>query len=173
MKYCRICFSKNKEDIENLLLKGELTKRDIAKQYLNSFECNLHLLEQSVATHKDHMGKPLSREDRELLDRFGRGEVSLEETSRIVASKAFERMFKHPDSGRFIDFFRMELLKLKLQENKKKDNWGKDLLSRLFVNGKLPPKYCPHCGKLLVEDTIALPESEDQKEVEEVRLDNG
>jgi hypothetical protein len=122
------------------------------------------------------MEKPLSEEDQELLDRFERGEVSLEETSRIVAAKAIERMFKNPDSVKFIDFFRMEFLKLKQEENNRKENWGQALLKKLFVGGKLPPKYCPHCGEPVFKDSfddrkIEEPDTDDKELSEVMKLD--
>lgn len=150
---CKICRSENQEAIEALLEK-KVTYRSIAKNFLKDFDSDFHLLEQSIGNHhKRHMKQKLSADDIEFLDRLQRGEVSLDEASRVVAVKVFKRMLENPNDVRFIDFFRAELLRLKQEENKVKEVWGKEIIARFFA-GKLPPKYCPHCGKLTVDDSI-------------------
>lgn len=142
---CRICNSDSREEIEQLL-NQRLQYREIAKTYLDSFDCDLHLLEQSIAGHKKHIPKKLTQQEDELLGKLEKGEVGIDEMSRIVAVKVFDKMLKNPDDFRFIDFFRTELLKLKAEENKVKDDWSKEIIARMF-SGHLPPRECPHCGK--------------------------
>lgn len=160
---CRICNSERKEEIEQLL-KDKVQYRKIAQLFEDDFDCDLHLLEQSIASHKKHIPKELTEAEKILLDRLSRGEATLEETSRVVAVKVFEKMLKNPDDFKFIDFFRAELLRLKQEETEIKESWGKEIIARLFA-GKLPPPICPDCGydyraksadnKLIVEDTYA------------------
>lgn len=146
---CRICNSPYKEEVEKMLL-SKLRYRDIAKRHESLFDCDLHLLEQSVAFHKKHIPKDLTLEEKQLLERLEKGEVSTDEVSRVVAVKVFEKMLKNPDDFRFIDFFRTELLKIKQQETQTKEKWGNELLARMF-SGKLPEPNCPNCGTRFIE----------------------
>lgn len=146
---CRICNSEYKEDIEQMLI-DKMQYRKIAQVFEEYFECDLHLLEQSIANHKNHIPKELTQEEKDLLKRFEKGEVALDEISKIVAVKVFEKMLKNPDDFRFIDFFRTELLKIKQEETQIKDQWAKELIGRFFA-GKLPPPKCPDCGHNFME----------------------
>lgn len=144
---CRVCNSTVREKVENLLSHNAPMRR-IAEQFKGSFDTNnLHLLEQSIAAHRNHIRveRELTPEEQELLGRFEKGEVTLNEISRIVASKVFEKMLRNPDDFRFIDFFRAELLRMKQEETEVKESWAKEAITRLFA-GKLPPRYCPECG---------------------------
>jgi hypothetical protein len=141
---CRICNSECKEEIEDLLSQ-KLPYREIARRFIGDFDCDLHLLEQSIASHKNHIAKELSTEEIKLLERIKKGEMQLDEISKIVASKVFEKMLKNPNDWHYLDFFRTELLKMKQEENQMKENWAKELVNRMFM-GKLPPQYCPKCG---------------------------
>lgn len=147
---CRICNSEYKEDIEQMLI-DKMQYRKIAQIFEEDFECDLHLLEQSLANHKKHIPKDLTADEKELLKRLAKGEVSFEEVSRIVAVKVFEKMLKNPNDFRYIDFFRTELLKIKQEEAQIKDVWAKELIGRFFA-GKLPPQNCSNCGEKIIED---------------------
>ena len=97
---------------------------------------------------KEEKGKvenKLTKEEKMFLDRLAQGSVSLEEASRVVAKKVFEKMLKNPGDVRFDNFFKTELLKIKQQENADKQNYMQTLLNRMF-SGALPPRHCPQCG---------------------------
>ncbi len=151
---CRICNSVQREEIEQMLGQN-LQYRVIANKFLSTFDCDLHLLEQSIANHRKHIRKALTQQEQEFLKKLEGGEVSLEQASRLVAVKVFKKMLQYPDDFRFIDFFRTELLKIKAEENKMNDNWGKELVMRVFA-GKPPPLICPHCKKPTVSDSPNL-----------------
>lgn len=141
---CRICYSEHREEIEELLKKG-VPMKQIAERYQKKFDTDdIHLIEQSVAGHRKHIKKKLTNEEKKLLDRFEKGEVSLDEMSRIVATRAFEKILKNPKDIRFIDFFRTELLRQKEEAMHGKSILVNDLISRAF-HGELPPRYCPTC----------------------------
>lgn len=147
---CRVCRiePKLRDEIDKALLKGEKF-REIAKDYKDYLDCDLHLLEQSLSTHlkKKHIARTheLTAEEEDFLDRFKRGEVSFEEASAILAVKVFEKILKNPDEVKYSDFIRMELLKIKLQKMNSRESFAINLTNRLF-NGKLPPRICPNCG---------------------------
>ena len=141
---CRICNSEVREVIEELLGQN-FQYRVIANKFLFTFDCDLHLLEQSIANHRKHIRKALTHQEQELLKKLEKGEVGIDEMSRIVAVKVFKKMLKNPDDFRFIDFFRTELLKIKAEE----------LLMRVFA-GNPPPLICPHCKKPTVSDSPNL-----------------
>lgn len=150
---CRICRvePKLREEIDKDLLMGEKF-RDVAKYYLHHFDCDLHLLEQSLATHlkKKHINHnhthELTAEEKDFLERFKRGEVSFEEASAIVAVKVFEKLLKNPDEVTYTDFIRTELLKIKLQKTNRRESFAINFVNKIF-NGKPPPRICPNCGK--------------------------
>lgn len=154
---CRVCRSKLRKKIEDLIFQGQ-GFRDVAKQYLGNFDCDLHLLEQSIATHqKKHIDQihtnhqnELSEEEIDLLLRFKEGKVTLDEASRIVATKVFEKILKNPEDVKFIDFFRAELLKIKQQEVTDRNSWAMELVNRMFA-GELPPRNCTKCGHPFIE----------------------
>lgn len=148
---CRICNSEHREDIEQMLSQ-KVPFRDIAKQYKNSFDTDdIHLLEQSVSFHRNHIPKELKADEKDLLARLSKGEVSFEEVSRIVAVKVFEKMLRNPDKFQYLDFFRTELLKIKQEESQIKDTWAKQIIVRFF-SGHLPLRNCPKCGHSLLPD---------------------
>lgn len=141
---CRICKSEKRKEIEQLI-KEKAVIREIANKYLMFFDCDLHLLEQSIANHRKHIPRELTQDEEELLERFAKGDVDIDEMSRIVAVRVFKKILANPDDVKFIDFFRAELLRMKQEEAKNSDSWGKELVFRLFA-GMLPPRECPNCG---------------------------
>lgn len=150
---CRICRSEYRFDIEAMLTK-KMQYRNIARQFKPHFACDLHLLEQSIGVHhKKHVRKvkDLSPQEVSFLRRLQSGEVDLEEASREVAVRVFENILRNPHDVRFIDFFRAEELRIRQKENQIKNQWSKEIIARLFAN-KLPPPYCPHCGKATNKD---------------------
>jgi len=155
---CRICNSEDsvKEPIGCELLSGK-SYRNIAKQFLDFFDCDLHSLEQSIAKHyKNHLSKSnevlLTSEDTELLRRFREGSVDFDEASRIIATKAFERILRNPSSVQVRDWLQSELIRIKKQEMDDKNNWAMELINRMFA-GALPPKNCVNCGHPFIEET--------------------
>lgn len=156
---CRVCHCEVREEIENLLMQ-KVPMRQIAKQYRESFDTDdLHLLEQSIAGHRKHIKvqKELTLEEKDLLNRFEKGDVSLDEISRVIARRVFERMLHNPDDFRFIDFFRAELLRMKKEESEIKDAWAREIINRMF-SGHLPPREitCEKCGHVqpTVKDSL-------------------
>jgi len=89
--------------------------------------------------------KELTAEEEALLDRIEQGKVGIDEMRTLIARRVFEKMLKNPDDFKFLDFFRVELLKAKQEENKIKESWAKELIGKMFA-GKLPPRECPQCG---------------------------
>ncbi len=147
---CRICRSGSRSEIEEALHDGKAF-RDIAKQFIGFFDCNLHLLEQSIARHKkNHNDKPqeriLTKEQIDFLDRISEGKVGLEEGSRIVATMVFEKMLNNPDKIKFADFYNTELLKIKQTEVRDRNYWAMEMINKWF-KGRIPPRYCPKCGQ--------------------------
>lgn len=96
--------------------------------------------------------RDLTPGERKLLKRFENGEVTLDEVSRKIATLAFKNILENPASVKYADFLKTELLKIKQEEGKFKEAWGKELLQRVF-SGKLPPHTCPKCGHSLMEKT--------------------
>jgi len=141
---CRICYTKFRDEIEQLM-RDDTPMVHIARKYSDSMGVDTHLLEQSIASHKKHIPNELTVEDKLLIDRFRKGEVSIDEVSRIVAVKVFEKMLKNPEQFRFIDYFRTELLRLKEEESNIQNNIYKELIDRFF-GGVLPSRYCKKCG---------------------------
>lgn len=92
----------------------------------------------------------LSASEKKFLKGLESGSVTLEDASRIVASKVFEKMLRNPDDFRFIDFFRTELLKSKNAENQERKEWREQIVNRMF-SGNLPPRICPNCGTELIK----------------------
>lgn len=95
----------------------------------------------------------MSKEEKDFVERLEKGEASLEEGSKILAAKVFRKIFEHPDDVKFIDLFRTELLKLKKDENKNKEQFNQELLMRLFA-GKVPASTCPNCGHSLFQQAL-------------------
>ncbi len=150
---CRICVSETsiRGSIERELLKGK-TYRVVAKQFSEHFKVDLHNLEQSIGNHyRNHLGKnnqteeSLSQEELNFLERVGKGEVSLEEATRVVAKKAFEKILKNPNSIKVENWLQSELLKIKRQEVENQNSWRMELIDRMWL-GQLPPQACPKCG---------------------------
>lgn len=115
------------------ILRGQVTGVEIKK------------LRVTEVKGKEIKEKPLTKEEKEFLDRLSKGESTLEETSRFVAVKVFEQMLRNPYKFQYLDFFRTEMLKIKKEETAIKENWAKELIAKMFA-GKLPPKNCPSCG---------------------------
>lgn len=157
---CRVCKSKDRIEIEKALSSGQ-EFREVAKTFLNQFDCSLHLLEQSLATHfKKHISKndstELNPQELELLERFEKGELGFDEMQRQLAVRAFAKILKNPDSIQIRDWLQSELLKIKQQELAERNNWATELMHRMF-SGHLPPKKCVKCGHSFIQET---PESQ-------------
>lgn len=152
MYRCRVCQSDYREGIEGMVGDG-MRYRDVAREFLDCFECDLHALEQSIATHcKRHLPEPaheLTEKELELLERFRLGKVETDEMSRLVAVKVFEKILRNPDDIKFIDFFRMEMLKIKRKEQEDRSRNQQELINRFF-SGKLPAN-CSDCGSQLFQ----------------------
>ena len=110
-------------------------------------------MEKTVNTKTHSTERNLSKEEKEFLKKLGTGEVTYEETSRLVAVRVFEKMLKNPDKWQYLDFFRSELIKVKREEAQIKDAWAKEIIGRMF-SGKLPPKICPECGHDFMEKKV-------------------
>lgn len=95
-------------------------------------------------------GIVLTPKERKLIKGISEGTVDLTTASRIIASKAFEKLLKFPDSASFTSFIQSEMLNLKRQELSDKNTWAMELVNRMF-GGDLPPRICPHCGTELVK----------------------
>ena len=155
---CRICLSEAsiRSSIERELLKGK-PFREIAKQFSKFYKTDLHSLEQTMAKHyKNHLGKtnseePLTQDELDFLERVGKGEVSLEETTRVVAKKAFEKILKNPNSIKVENWLQSELLKIKKSEFESQNNWRMELIDRMWL-GQLPPQICPKCSHNWYQD---------------------
>lgn len=145
---CRICKSGNRQEIDKSLLAKE-PYRDTAKKFIDDFDCDLHLLEQSIASHSKHLSQTssheLTEEETGFLNRLKNGDATTSEIGRMVAVKVFEKILRYPDDLRFVDFFRSELLALKKQELESKNSWAEEIVGRMFA-GQLPPSDCPNCG---------------------------
>lgn len=110
---CRICISDEKEGIERRLAK-KVPYRTIALEFMNTFECGLHLLEQSLGNHaKKHLPKELTKEEQVLLERVKNGEVSKDEMKRIIAVRAFEYAIRNPHRLKFNHFIKLQQLQMR------------------------------------------------------------
>lgn len=108
---------------------------------------------------KDENEKPktvLTKQEKLLLKGLSEGTMGLEEASKVVAVKVFEKMLSNPDDFKYVDFFRTELLKIKQQENTDRNTWATELMHRMF-SGHLPPRNCPKCGYEIIKLTKAIP----------------
>lgn len=112
----------------------------------------------------------LSREEKKFLKDLKEGRASLEEASRLVAVKVFEKMLKQPGNVKFLDFFRVELLKIKKMEAETKKTWAMQLVSRMFGGAELPPPVCPHCNKELIPGGKHILEGEIITDVESLPI---
>jgi len=106
--------------------------------------------QKAVARKEAYEGITLTPKEKKLILDISEGKVDLESASRVIASKAFEKLLKYPDSASFTSFIQSELLKLKRQELTDKNTWAMELVNRMF-NGELPPRVCPGCGLTLVK----------------------
>lgn len=95
----------------------------------------------------------LSKSEKDLLKRLGEGTVTIDEASKVIAVKVFEKMLKYPFLLSYTDFIKTELLKVKKEETAIKESWAKGLLVHL-LRGKLPPTHCPKCGHNISKDYI-------------------
>lgn len=92
----------------------------------------------------------LNAEEKKFLKNLKSGKASLEDASRLVAVKVFEKMLKNPHNVKFLDFFRVELLKIKKMEAETKKTWAMQFISRMFNGAELPPPVCPKCKHELI-----------------------
>lgn len=106
--------------------------------------------DKANARKEAYEGIRLTPKEKKLIQDIADGKVDLETASRVIASKAFEKLLKFPDSASFTNFIQSELLKLKRQELTDKNTWAMELVNRMF-NGVLPPRVCPKCGEVLVK----------------------
>lgn len=157
---CRICRAdpEIRDQIEKALLQ-ERKVRDVAREFLAFFDCNLHLLEQSLSTHfKRHRDRHLTLKDLELLERVEKREVSDTEIYNWIAVRAFENLFRNPDKVKMSDWLRIEALKIKKAKLSSRDDWASKALSTFF-GGYIPPKNCPKCGTQLLNSWQPNPNS--------------
>lgn len=160
--HCRVCKSKVKKDVEQAISEGQ-SFRDVAKHYLDKFDCDLHLLEQSIAVHiKKHLNNSshsteLTQEDIELLERFRKGHLSFGEMQRELAARAFAKILKSPDSIHIRDWLQSEMIKIKRSELGERTRALEEAVSKLF-GGHLPEK-CSNCGYPLWESSKQTLES--------------
>lgn len=87
----------------------------------------------------------LTPKENKLLKDIAAGKVSMEDASRIIAAKAFEKILKDPTAISFNNFLQSELLKIRKDEVESKNSMALELMNRMFA-GQLPT-VCPHCGK--------------------------
>lgn len=110
---CRVCISEYKKAVEKLLSQ-RLGFRAIARKYQKAFNIDLHLLEQSIGTHyKKHRPKELTKEEKELLERVRKDEVSIDEIQRFVRAKAVENMLMNPHRLTFNHFIKLQQLQMR------------------------------------------------------------
>lgn len=109
---CRVCISEYKKEIEKLLSQ-KVRFREIARRYQNVFGISLSKLEQSIGNHRKKHFKELAKEERELLERYEKGEVNVEEIQRFVAARALENMLMNPHRLKFNDVIKMQQLLMK------------------------------------------------------------
>ncbi len=143
---CRICYTKYRDEIEQLLKDG-VPMVQVAHRYGESMGVDIHLLEQSIASHRKHIPKELTEEEKLFLNRIQSGEAGIEEISRIVAARVFENMLRNPDDVRFVDFYRSQLLLMNEEKQRTQDAWAREVICRMF-SGHLPPReqICSKCG---------------------------
>ena len=97
----------------------------------------------------------LTEEEKQFLEDIRSGKKDLNEISKLVAVKVFEKMLKYPDNFKFYDFYQSQMLQLKQEEAKSKNTMAMELINRLF-NGQLPPTHCPNCGHEIIKlETVA------------------
>jgi hypothetical protein len=133
-----------------LILKKESGNIEGENDSLKSGEETNPFLVKANAKKEAYEGIKLSAKEKQLIKDIAEGKVDLEDASRVIASKAFEKLLKFPDSASFTNFIQSELLKLKRQELTDKNTWAMELVNRMF-NGVLPPRICPSCGEVLVK----------------------
>lgn len=120
---CRICNSERREEIEKMLLR-KVQYRAIAREFMGYFNCDLHLLEQSIGNHREkHLPKELTAEEKELLEKYKTGKISVEELARYTAAIAFENILRNPHCLKFSDFLKLERLKIKTSFKRDKPSY--------------------------------------------------
>lgn len=125
---------------------------------------------QAANARKKETEVKLSKDEKKLIRDLKDGKASLEDASRLVAVKVFEKMFKNPDNVKFLDFFRVELLKIKKMEAETKKTWAMQLVSRMFGGAELPPPVCPKCNHELVPGGATVLEGEIIGDVESLPI---
>jgi len=124
---------------------------------------------RALGRKEAYEGIELTWKEKKLINDIAKGTVDMEVASRVIASKAFEKLLKFPDSASFTNFIQTELLKLKKQEITDKNTWAMELVNRMF-NGELPPRVCPKCGEVLVKLPELVGEVVDVEDVESLPL---
>ena len=157
---------------------------ETAKEYAPKVSMNMQYLYKKLnkmykkESNSESDSKPqdteikLSKEEKDLLARLATGEASIEEVSRAVAVKVFEKMLKNPHKFQYADFIKTELLKVKKEESVTRDNFARELIVRMFA-GKLPPKTCPNCGHILFTDSPKVGVVEEGEVLEPISITSG
>jgi|SRR3989344_2539883 len=113
---CRICNSDERKAIE-ARLSQKVPYRTVALEFMIAFECDLHLLEQSIGNHaKKHLPKELTKEEQALLERVKKGEVSRDEMQIFIATRAFENAMRNPERLSFNHFIKLQQLKMRKEK---------------------------------------------------------
>lgn len=122
---CRICRSELKDEVEKELKKGRRI-RDITFEFVNFFEIDLHLLEQSIGNHfRNHYTEPheLTDKEKDFLKRVANGTATKEEQVRVIATKAMEKALLYPQTVKITDLLKLEQFRLRKQKAEERVHW--------------------------------------------------
>lgn len=151
---CRICRSdpEVRSEIEEALVVEGKKFSEVGREWVDFFEINFHLLEQSIGTHfKKHLDPKITTEDLKLLNRIKEGTASFDEITRVLQAKALEKILRKPNSVKISDWLKSENLKIKKQKAEEKSNFALELLGKMFLGG-LPAQNCIKCGHPFFEN---------------------
>lgn len=90
--------------------------------------------------------RELSEYEKKFIDDLRTGKKDAEDVARYILANYMENVFRNPELIKSIDAFRVEVLKLKKQEQKDRQSRAMMLVSMMF-NGQIPPAHCPRCGE--------------------------
>ena len=96
---------------------------------------------------KKRIERILSQEEKDLLDRFAKGEIGFEEMQKEVAKRAFKKILLYPDDIQLKDWLQSELVKIKKEESRVKMTYLETFVRKMF-SGQLPT-HCKNCGHQL------------------------